>query len=92
MTYNGIPDRDEAGSLPIQDGLDISRLSAVFRHTNTSYKFLWALALLRFCSGVDQISGKISLRNLASGMLDSAPPFLCVSTEIAQGRQDSGTF
>ena len=72
MTYNGIPDRDEAGSLPIQDGLDISRLSAVFRHTNTSYKFLWALALLRFCSGVDQISGKISLRNLASGMLDSA--------------------
>ena len=67
-----MPDRDEAGSLPIQDGLDISRLSAVFRHTNTSYKFLWALALLRFCSGMDKISGEISLRSLAAGMLDSA--------------------
>lgn len=72
MTCNGIPDREEASCLPVQDGLNISRLSVAFRDTNTSYKFLWALALLRICASMDESVGEISLRNLAAGMLDAA--------------------
>ena len=72
MTCNGISDREEANRLPVQDGLDISRLSVAFRDTNTSYKFLWALALLRICASKDESVGEISLRNLAAGMLDAA--------------------
>ena len=72
MTCNGIPDREEANRLPVQDGLDISRLSVAFRDTNTSYKFLWALALLRICAPKDESVGEISLRSLAAGMLDAA--------------------
>lgn len=72
MTCNGISDREEADRLPAQDGLDISRFSVAFRDTNTSYKFLWALALLRICASKDEPVGEISLRNLAVGMLDAA--------------------
>lgn len=72
MTCNEISERDDASSLPLHGGLDIARLSAVFRGTNTSYKYLWALALLRFCSRKGGAAGEISLRNLAAGMLDSA--------------------
>ena len=72
MTCNGIADREDASRLPVQDGLDIARLSVAFRDTNTSYKFLWALALLRICASKDESVGEISLRNLAAGMLDAA--------------------
>ena len=72
MTCNGISDREEANPLPVHDGLDISRLAVAFRDTNTSYKFLWALALLRICTSKDESVDEIPLRNLAAGMLDAA--------------------
>ena len=69
---------DSSATPPSCNGLGINKFSLVFHNTTTSYKFLWALALIKAMNKSGAQPAKISLKKMAAGMLDAAQPMVYV--------------
>ena len=61
-----------ADNPPPCDGLDIGAFARVFHNTTTSYKFFWALALMRAVKKPGAQPAKVSFKKMTAGMLDAA--------------------